>query len=97
MSQDDQRIRVVAISGSLRPGSYTRMALDIVLRGAQELGAEIQLIDLNDYNLIFCDSRDDYPAGHQAGGWDYLRNSGVSWRVQRCAQKRPGLDGFRAV
>lgn len=63
MSQDDQRIRVVAVSGSLRPGSYTRMALDIVLRGAKELGADIHLIDLNDYDLIFCDGRDDYPEG----------------------------------
>lgn len=56
-------IRVVAICGSLNPNSKTRMALNITLAGAREVGAETQLIDLRDYELIFCDGSDDsnYP------------------------------------
>ena len=56
-------IRVVAICGSLNPDSKTRAALRIVLQGAQEIGAEIQLIDLRDYALVFCDGGDEsnYP------------------------------------
>jgi NAD(P)H-dependent FMN reductase len=52
------KIRVVGICGSLRKGSYTRMALSIALRGAEEAGAETQLIDLRDYQLVFCDGGD---------------------------------------
>jgi len=48
------QIQIVAICGSLRPGSYTRMTL----RGARETGAEATLIDLRDYQLIFCDGKE---------------------------------------
>ena len=48
-------VRVVALCGSLRPGSRTRAALRIALRGAESLGAETELIDLRDYTLPFCD------------------------------------------
>ena len=47
-------IRVAGICGSLRPGSYTRMALKIALDAAAEAGAgETRLIDLRDYDLPF--------------------------------------------
>ena len=46
-------IHVVGISGSLRPGSYTRMAVELALRGAGESGVEATLIDLRDYDLPF--------------------------------------------
>ncbi len=62
MAQNEKardQIRVVAICGSLRPGSYTRMALQVALRGARETGAEAKLIDLRDYQLIFCDGKED--------------------------------------
>lgn len=49
-------VKVIGICGSLRTSSYTRMALEETLAGAAELGAETQLIDLRDYNLIFCNS-----------------------------------------
>ncbi|MEO8129580.1 MAG: NAD(P)H-dependent oxidoreductase [Bryobacteraceae bacterium] len=42
---------VVGISGSLRAGSYTTMAVATALRGAEEAGASIRLIDLRDYRL----------------------------------------------
>ena len=52
------RVKVVGICGSLRQASYTRMALKVALRGAEEAGAETQLIDLRDYQLVFCDGGD---------------------------------------
>lgn len=61
-----EKIRVVGICGSLRPGSHTRMALAIALRGAEQAGAETQLIDLREYDLAFCDGGEDeskYPKG----------------------------------
>jgi FMN reductase len=59
-------LRVIAICGSLRSGSTTLMALRVALRGAEALGAETQVIDLRDYDLIFCDGKRnelDYPEG----------------------------------
>jgi NAD(P)H-dependent FMN reductase len=53
------QIRIVAICGSLRPGSYTRMALQVALRGARETGADAKLLDLRDYQLAFCDGGGD--------------------------------------
>ena len=50
---------VVGICGSLRKGSYTRMALAIALQGAEDAGARTQLIDLRDYQLTFCDGGDN--------------------------------------
>lgn len=55
----EKPIRVVGICGSLRERSYTRMALEVALRGSREVGAETQLIDLRDYELIFCDGNKD--------------------------------------
>jgi len=47
------KVRVVGICGSLRKKSYTRLALKLALRGTEEAGAEAQLIDLRDYQLVF--------------------------------------------
>ncbi len=58
-------IHVAGLCGSLRPGSYTRMAVEYALRGAREAGAETNLIDLREYTLVFRDGTDDesrYPA-----------------------------------
>jgi NAD(P)H-dependent FMN reductase len=64
MNQKQDPVRVVGICGSLRQGSYTRMALSIALEGAQELGAETQILDLKAYDLVFNDGRDTpYPDG----------------------------------
>jgi len=60
------QVRIVAICGSLRPGSYTRMALQVALRGARETGTEATLIDLREYQLTFCDGKENesgYPKG----------------------------------
>lgn len=52
---ENSRVRIVGIVGSLRTKSYTRMAVQAALTAAREAGAEMQLIDLRDYNLVFCD------------------------------------------
>ncbi len=58
----ENRILIVGICGSLRPGSYTRMAVEITLQVAQEVGAQTQLIDLRNYELILCTGNEsDYP------------------------------------
>lgn len=57
-----EQLRIVGICGSLRDGSYTRMALQLALRGAAELGADTHLLDLRDYQLAFCDGREEAEA-----------------------------------
>jgi FMN reductase len=57
--QSDGGCRVVGLCGSLREGSYTHMALAVALRGAQDAGAETQLINLRNYELVFCDGGND--------------------------------------
>lgn len=44
-------IQVVGLSGSLRENSYTRLAMELALQGAQERGAQTRLLDLRDYDL----------------------------------------------
>lgn len=51
-------IHVVGICGSIRPGSFTRMALVEALAGAAADGATTQLIDLRDYRLPFVTTAD---------------------------------------
>lgn len=53
------RIHVVGISGSLRPGSHTRTVVGRALEGAAEVGATTALVDLRDYQLPFCDGKED--------------------------------------
>ncbi|MGA8474467.1 MAG: NAD(P)H-dependent oxidoreductase [Candidatus Cybelea sp.] len=51
-------IRVLGVCGSLRPDSWTRVALKIALAGAEEMGATAELADLRDYDLPFCTGED---------------------------------------
>ncbi len=57
--QAENDVVVVGICGSIRGGSYTRLAVQVALQGAKETGAQTQLIDLKDYRLIFCDGKED--------------------------------------
>lgn len=51
-------MKIVAINGSLTPGvSRTRIAIDVALAAASEVGAEAQVLELRDYDLEFCDGR----------------------------------------
>ena len=65
-SSDDQSIYIVAICGSLREGSSTHAALHIALSGAKDAGAEVELLRLSEYELVFQGSvakEADYPSG----------------------------------
>lgn len=53
-------VKVVAIGGSLRPGSYSQQALEIAAQRVRALGAEVEILDLRSLNLPFCDGGDDY-------------------------------------
>jgi FMN reductase len=57
--KEDQPCKIVGISGSLRLGSYTASAVRLALEGAEELNCQTKLINLRDYQLLFCDGKDD--------------------------------------
>jgi len=64
VTEKEPQIRVVGICGSLRASSYTRMAVNLALSGAGQVGAQTELIDLRHYQLIFCgavEDEEDYP------------------------------------
>jgi NAD(P)H-dependent FMN reductase len=52
---------VVALSGSMRDGSYTRVALTHALDAAAERGAETELLDVREYDLPVFDPDEDEP------------------------------------
>lgn len=58
-NENSDGVVVVGLVGSLRPGSYTRLSVQLALEGAAELGAATRLIDLRDYTLPFCDGSKD--------------------------------------
>ena len=43
--------RVVAVCGSRRDGSYTKLALERAIEAAEEVGADTELLDLGDVDL----------------------------------------------
>ncbi|MGF1542668.1 MAG: NADPH-dependent FMN reductase [Pleurocapsa sp.] len=54
-------VKIVGITGSLRQGSYSVLALKQAADRVQALGAEVEVIDLKDLKLPFCDGGDEYP------------------------------------
>lgn len=54
-------VKIVGIGGSLRADSYSQIALDIAAKRAEALGAEVEILDLRQMNLPFCDGGDEYP------------------------------------
>jgi len=52
-------IKIIAICGSLRKNSITKKALEIALKGALNIGAKTEFIDLRDYKLPFCKEYED--------------------------------------
>ena len=56
-------VKLVGIAGSLRTESHSHQALAIAIRKAQELGAEVTVLDLREMTLPFCNGGDysDYP------------------------------------
>lgn len=53
-------VKVVGIAGSLRPGSYSQLALKVAIQRVAALGAEVEILDLRSLNLPFCDGGKDY-------------------------------------
>lgn len=53
-------VKIVGIAGSLRPGSYSHLALDVAMQRVAALGAEVEILDLRSFNLPFCNGGDDY-------------------------------------
>ena len=51
----------MGLAGSLRAGSFTRMAVRYALKGAEEEGARIGLLDLAADDLSFLDREDKEP------------------------------------
>jgi FMN reductase len=54
-------VKIVGIAGSLRPDSYSQMALEVAAEKVHKLGAEVEILDLRELKLPFCDGGDDYP------------------------------------
>jgi FMN reductase len=54
-------VKIVGIAGSLRPDSYSQIALKVAIQKVQEVGAEVEILDLREMNLPFCDGGTEYP------------------------------------
>ncbi|HEY9761994.1 MAG TPA: NADPH-dependent FMN reductase [Trichocoleus sp.] len=54
-------VKIVGISGSLREGSYSYLALQDVAQRLRELGAEVEILDLRQMKLPFCNGENAYP------------------------------------
>lgn len=65
MSDSDQ-MHVLAISGSLRAESYTRLAIQRALAAAERVGATTELLDLREWELPLFDADTDTEAAGDA-------------------------------
>lgn len=54
-------LQIVGLNGSLRPGSYTKLALELALQKAAQGGAQVELLDLQTLQLPFCTGAEAYP------------------------------------
>jgi len=77
--RESLEIRVVGLSGSLREPSATRMAVQYALKGAEEEGAKVQVMDLAVYNLPY---------------WGLEREEGNVKAVERFRSELRASDGI---
>ncbi len=54
-------VKIVGIGGSLRPGSYTQLGLKVAAQRVEALGAEVEILDLREMQLPFCNGAKEYP------------------------------------
>ncbi len=54
-------VKIVGINGSLRPNSHSYQALKIAADRLRALGAEVEILDIRELKLPFCDGGDEYP------------------------------------
>ncbi|WP_414564226.1 MULTISPECIES: NADPH-dependent FMN reductase [unclassified Anabaena] len=54
-------VKIVGLGGSLRPESYTQLALQVAAQRVEALGAEVEILDLRQMHLPFCHGGKEYP------------------------------------
>ncbi len=54
-------VKIVGIIGSLRIDSYSALALQQAANRVEALGAEVDILDLREMKLPFCDGGNEYP------------------------------------
>ena len=54
-------VKIVGIIGSLRTDSYSALALQQAADRVEALGAEVDILDLREMKLPFCDGGSEYP------------------------------------
>lgn len=54
-------VKIVGIGGSLRADSYSQVALEIAAKRVEALGAEVEILDLRQMQLPFCQGGGEYP------------------------------------
>ncbi len=54
-------VKIVGITGSLRDGSYAAQALQQAITRVETIGAAVEILDLREMNLPFCNGGDEYP------------------------------------
>ena len=54
-------VNIVGIAGSLRSDSYSYLALQVAAERAKQYGATVEILDLREMDLPFCDGTSDYP------------------------------------
>jgi FMN reductase len=54
-------VRIVGIGGSLRPDSYSQLALELAMQRVEAIGASTEILDLRTMNLPFCNGGSEYP------------------------------------
>jgi FMN reductase len=54
-------VKIVGLGGSLRSGSYTQLGLQVAAQRVTALGAEVEILDLRQMQLPFCNGDQEYP------------------------------------
>lgn len=54
-------VKIVGIAGSLRPESYTQKTLLLATQRVEALGADVEILNLRQMQLPFCNGEDEYP------------------------------------
>ncbi|MFB2833504.1 NADPH-dependent FMN reductase [Floridanema evergladense] len=54
-------VKIVGIGGSLREDSYSQLALELAAQRIEALGAKVEILDLREMELPFCNGEDNYP------------------------------------
>ncbi len=80
MRKQNEKIKLLAIAGSLRAGSYNRKLLKIAVRFAKEAGAQVETVDLKEPEIPMYDGD--------------VEAQGFPQSVQRLRKKIASCDGL---